>query len=96
MTMTWLSDLPTAVQFSSTARPIFLRYQFIEFSISDTNTTTLGVVGAAVMHGPNSALTLWVDRHPSMANAAPQIGLDARLLSMLGVPFHIDRCNSVD
>jgi hypothetical protein len=31
-----------------------------------------------------------------MANAAPQIGLNARLLIMLGVPFHIDRCNSVD
>ena len=39
----------------ASANPAFSRYQRTDLSISDTNTMTLGVVGAAIVHGPSSA-----------------------------------------
>src|SRR5258708_11381495 len=62
----------------------------MDFSMSDTNTSTLGVVGAAVMHGPNSASAFWADRHPRTATTVPQIGRNARRTM-----FHAFRYGSV-
>lgn len=48
----WLS--PNS-DLGASANPAFSRYQRTDLSISDTNTMTLGVVGAAIVHGPSSA-----------------------------------------
>ena len=48
----WLS--PNS-DLGASANPAFSRYQRTNLSISDTNTMTLGVVGAAIVHGPSSA-----------------------------------------
>ncbi len=47
----------------ASANPAFSRYQRTDLSISDTNTMTLGVVGAAIVHGPSSASARRVKVH---------------------------------
>src|ERR1700675_1051368 len=45
----WLS--PNS-DLGASANPAFSRYQRTDLAISDTNTMTLGVVGARIVHGP--------------------------------------------
>ena len=48
----WLS--PNS-DLGASANPALSQYQRTDLAISDTNTMTLGVVGAAIVHGPSSA-----------------------------------------
>src|ERR1700682_4578972 len=52
------------------ARPAFSRYQRTDLSISDTNTMTFGVVGAAIVHGPSSASARREKEHSINRNMA--------------------------
>jgi hypothetical protein len=54
----------------ASANPAFSRYQRTDLSISDTNRMTLGVVGAAIVHGPSSASARRENAHSINRNKA--------------------------
>jgi hypothetical protein len=61
-----LSARSTAFRLDA-SRPTFSRYHRIDRLRSDTNMTTSGVVGAAVVHGPSSAIAR-LEAHSIQAN----------------------------
>src|SRR5260370_39569399 len=58
------------------ARPTLSRYQRTDRSISDTNTITFGVVGAAVVHGSSSASACRAKKQSLNKHITKKIDLD--------------------
>jgi|SRR5882757_33918 hypothetical protein len=56
------------------ASPALSSYQRTDLSMSDTNTTTFGVVGAAVVHGPNSAWASLAGAHATRVATRNDVG----------------------
>jgi hypothetical protein len=67
VTLPWLSPKS---DLGASTRAAFSRYQRTDLSMSDTNTMTFGVVGAAIVHGPSSASTRREKEHSINRNMA--------------------------
>src|ERR1700730_934194 len=75
-TMTWLSCRSSISGSDASARPTLSRYQRTARLISDTNTITFAVVGAAVVHGPSSASACGAKKHSINKHITKKIDLD--------------------